>query len=376
MKINIRNKVVTVHRWAGLTVGSVILMMALTGISNLFRPQLELVINEDLLTVPACTARESLVRIVESARASHSAGELDYVNIENSVPGAARIPAVRVRFADPQEDVFVNPCTATVLGERPRYGGILGRIEQLHIFRVSEEPWVRSLTGVFALLFAVLIIGGGFYLWWPRNIGLKRALTLSTPLQNKARTIHRHKTFGVYASLVLLSMVLTGLPLSFGWYKEGIYALTGSLPMPKIPKSVVQAGAPRISIEDFWKQAQVLSPDLTRALLKFPNKRADAPMEGFLIARNAPHVNARDMIYVDAYSGKVLKHIPYESNSLGHKLYFWTISYHTGQVGGLFMKLIMLLGVLTVPYMAYTGWGMYLARRRKQPAVEAVLSAK
>ncbi len=365
MKINLREFITPVHRWAGLTVGSVILMLALTGISNLFRQELEPVLNEALITAPACNARASLDLVVDAARKFHPSGELDYVNVETTPYSTGRIPAIRIRFADPQEDVFIDPCTAEVLGERPRYGGILGRIEQLHIFRVSEEPWVRSLTGVFAIAFAVLILGGGAILWWPKNIGFKRALTLQTPLKNKAKTLHQHKTIGVYASLILLTLVLTGLPLSFAWYKEGIYALAGSLPMPKTPKSVVSPEAQKIGIEAFWQQAQKISNEVpVRALLKFHNKKADAPMEGFLINQNAPHVHARSMIYVDAYSGNVLKYIPYSENSLGHKIYFWTLSIHTGQAGGILGKLILLFGACSVPFMAYSGWKMYLSRRK------------
>lgn len=371
MKFNLRDLVTPVHRWAGLTVGSVILMLALTGMSNLFRQELEPIVNESLITTPACTQRASLDLVVEAARKFHPTGELDYVNVETTAFQSGRIPAIRIRFADPQEDVFVHPCTAEVLGERPRYGGILGRIEQLHIFRVSEEPWVRSLTGVFAIAFAVLMLGGGAILWWPKNIGFKRALTLNTPLKNNSKRLHQHKTIGIYASLILLVMVLTGLPLSFSWYKEGIYSLTGSLPMPKVPKSVVSEDGKKIGIEEFWQQAQLISKELpARALLKFHSKKADAPMEGFLINQNASHVHARSMIYVDAYSGKVLKYLPYEENSLGHKVYFWTLTFHTGQAGGILGKLLLLFGAGSVPFMAFTGWKMFLTRRKIAAANE------
>ena len=354
-----------VHRWAGLTVGSVIVMLAVTGVFNLFRPQLEPIVNESLLTSEACQDRASLDLIVENARKFHPGGELDYVNVETLTLPSGRIPAVRIRFSDPQEDVYINPCSAEVQGERARYGGLLGRIEQLHIFRVSEEEWVRSLTGVFALAFAITVLGAGVFLWWPRNNDFKRVLTLKTPLKNKAKTLHEHKVIGVYASLILLVMVLTGLPLSFGWYKEGIYAMTGSLPMPKAPKSVVIADVPKVGIEAFWQQAQMVSKEVpARALLKFHNKKADAPMEGFLINQNAPHVNARSMIYLDAYSGNILKYVPYSENTLGHKVYFWMLSFHTGQVGGILGKIILLFGVGSVPFMAFTGWKMYLNRRK------------
>jgi vanillate O-demethylase ferredoxin subunit len=365
MMFNLREVIVPVHRWAGLIVGSVILMLALTGISNLFRQELEPIVNESLITSEVCQDRASLDLIVEKARQFHPGGELDYVNVETQQLPTGRIPAIRIRFSDPQEDVFVNPCSAEVQGERPRYGGILGRIEQLHIFRVSEEEWVRSLTGVFALAFAITVLGGGIFLWWPKNMDFKRVLTFKTPLKNKAKTLHEHKVIGVYASLILLAMAMTGLPLSFGWYKEGIYAVTGSLPMPKAPKSVVSTDGQKIGIEAFWQQAQMVSNEVpVRALLKFHNKKADAPMEGFLINQNAPHVHARSMIYVDAYSGKVLKYLPYSENSLGHKIYFWMLSFHTGQVGGVLGKIVLLFGAGSVPFMAFTGWKMYLSRRK------------
>lgn len=363
MNLNLREFITPIHRWAGLTIGSVIFVMALTGISNLFRPNLEPVINESLLTAPACSERANLDEIVSAARKFHPTGELDYVNIETTPYSSGRIPAIRIRFADPQEDVFVNPCTAQVLGERFRYGGILGRIEQLHIFRVTEDAWVKSITGVFSIAFAITLLGGGAVLWWPRNLGFKRALTLKTTLKNKSKTLHLHRTIGIYASLILLALVLTGLPLSFSWYKEGVYTLTGSSQIIKSPRSVVTSDGQKIGIEKFWQQAQKISNEVpTRALLKFHTKKADAPMEGFLINQNAPHVNARSMLYVDAYSGDVLKYVPYAENSLGHKVYFWMLSFHTGQAGGIFGKLLLLFGASSVIFMAYSGWKMYLTK--------------
>src|SRR5207249_2021704 len=106
-----------------------------------FRPQLEPVVNRDLLTVPACTERVPLDTLMAKARAVHPAAEFDYVRIPAGDVGAARIPATRIRFTD-QEFVYLNPCSGVVLGQRARYGGVLGSIEQLHIFRVTKD---RSL---------------------------------------------------------------------------------------------------------------------------------------------------------------------------------------------------------------------------------------
>ena len=358
-----------VHRWIGLTVGLVIVMMALTGTVNLFRAPLEPVINRDLLTVDTCTERVPLDVLAANARAAHSTAELDYIRIIAGEDSAERMPATRIRFTD-QEFVYLNPCNGAVLGQRERYGGVLGSIEQLHILRYREDRERSIITSICAIIFAVFLVGGGLYMWWPRGgRGAVAALKFDSRLKGQARRLNLHKTIGVYASLILLALVSTALPLTFDWYRNGLYALTGSALPAKPPVLIVPAGgAPQLSMEAFWRIAQSQMPQPADTLLHFPGKKSEAPLDGFMIARGAPHENARAMIYLDAYSGKVLRFIPYEASSLGHKLYFWTISFHTGAIGGMPGKLILLAGALSVPVMAYFGFASYLRRRFGKPA--------
>ena len=127
MSPTINKGIRVVHRWIGLTVGLVIVMMALTGMVNLFRPQLEPVVNRELVTVDTCSARVRLDVLAANARAVHPAAELDYIRITAGEDGAERMPATRIRFTD-QQFVFLNPCTGAVVGQRERYGGVLGSI--------------------------------------------------------------------------------------------------------------------------------------------------------------------------------------------------------------------------------------------------------
>lgn len=369
MNVEMRKSVLQVHRWTGLTIGLVILMMALTGAVNLFRPSLEPVVNQELLSVPTCREWMTLDQLASNARAFHASGTLDYIRITAGEEGAPRMPAARIRFADPQDDVFLDPCTGRVLGERSRYGGFLGSVEQLHILRVSEDKVVRSITGVCAIVFAFVLIGGGIFMWWPRAGRVRAALTLNTRLDGRAWHVNLHKTAGVYAGAILLLLVLTGLPLAFDWYREGIYRLTNS-PLPPKPETSQVVGADRISMEAFWQRVQALVPEPADALLKFAGARPDASLEGFVIERDAPHPNARTMLSLDAYSGKVLRFVPYSSSSLGHKLYFWTLSFHTGRAGGLPVQAALLAGVLTVPVLAWTGLASFLRRRRSGAATQ------
>ncbi|MGF6851472.1 PepSY domain-containing protein [Paraburkholderia sp. CI3] len=363
MKPAFRTLVLKAHRWTGMTVGLVIVLMAVTGAAIVFRPNLEPVVNRDLLTVPACTERMPLDTLVTNAASTRPAAVLDYIRIVAANPDAVLTPAAMVRFTD-QYSVYVNPCTGAVLGERSRYGGLLGTIEQIHRFRFMNHG--SLITGTSAILFGFLLIIGGVVLWWPRTLrgGLKADMKRMLK-RSAAKPRNLHRTVGPYASVILLSSVLTGLPWAFDWYAHGIYTITASPAPVTPPKSSVPAGGlKRLPLETFWRTAQSLVPDPQDALLHIPEK-SRSPVEMYLIGRDAPHANARTMLFLDAYTGKVLRFTPYAESSLGHKLYFWALSWHTGAVGGIFGQLLLLLGALSVPVLAYTGIADYLRRSRR-----------
>ena len=381
-RIAFRTLVFQVHRWTGLTFGLVLLFVAITGMIIAYRPYLEPVVNRDLLTVPACRERVSMDAIARSARAAHPAGDMDYIRIMPAEEEAARIPAVQVRITEPdefQDDVYVNPCNGAVLGQRDRYAGWLATVEQLHRFRFIDGG--RLVTGLNALLFAVVLLGGGLYRWWPRRLrALRAAATFDPRLVGRHRTLNRHKVIGLYAGLFVLSSALTGLPLAFDWYRDGVYWLAGS--KPERPPHVAQPeGAKPLPMEAYWRTVQALVPNAGETLIHFPSegKPKDA-LDIFSVARDAPHAFARTMIYLDPYSNEVVKFIPYDRASAGHKLYFWMLSWHMGLVGGttgsLFFPAVLLLGALSVPFLAYTGFSSYVRRKLRNAPESARLSVQ
>ena len=372
----VRTLVLQAHRWTGLTVGLVLVFMAITGSLIAYRPHLEPIVNSELLTVPACANRMPLDTLAANARAAHPAGDLDYIRITGSEEGAARIPSTQIRISDPefQDDVFMDPCAGDVVGQRPRYGGFLASVERLHRFRFVEGG--NLIGGTTALFFVFVLAAGGLYMWWPRRLrALKAAAKLNPRLTGRERTLNRHKIIGLYASLIVLASALTGLPQSFDWYRNGIYALTGSPAPEKKPRSTPVQGAERLPMDAYWQRTQALVPNPQEALLHFPSKPND-PVEIFAIAHDAPHANARTMLFLDAYNGDVLRYTPYDKSSLGHKVYFWTLSWHTGEVGGLFGPLVLLFGALSVPVLAYTGTSSYLRRKFRRTTGGARLSVQ
>ncbi|HEY2817116.1 MAG TPA: PepSY domain-containing protein [Casimicrobiaceae bacterium] len=381
-RIAFRTLVLQAHRWTGLTFGLVLLFVAITGILVAYRPHLEPIVNRDLLTVAACSERVSMDTIASSARAAHPGGELDYIRLTAAEEGAVRIPTVQVRIAEPgeyQHDVFVNPCTGDVLGQRDRYGGWLATIEQLHRFRFVEGG--SLITGINALLFGIVLLGGGLYMWWPRRARALRAAAAFDPrLTGRHRTINRHKVIGLYVGLFVLSSALTGLPLAFDWYRDGVYALAGSKPY-KPPQVAVPGAQTPLPMETYWRHVQSLVPNPGETLIHFPTPRKPKEsLDIFTVTTDAPHAFARTMIYIDPYTDTVVKFVPYAEASAGHKLYFWMLSWHMGQVGGktgnLLFPVVLMFGALGIPFLAYTGISSYVRRKFRSTPESARLSVQ
>src|SRR3954470_10408678 len=85
------------HLWSALTVGAVLLVVALTGSILVFRPELDPVFNRDLFAVEPGGAPRALDELVAAAQQAHPGGKVDYVRLERA-PGAT----AQVAFLDRQ----------------------------------------------------------------------------------------------------------------------------------------------------------------------------------------------------------------------------------------------------------------------------------
>ncbi|MBS0514442.1 MAG: PepSY domain-containing protein [Proteobacteria bacterium] len=365
--IALRRVLRPVHRWVGLSAGLVVMWMALTGIVLVFRKQLEVPQAPELYTVPACASHVSIDTLAANGKKAYPRGRLDYVRVRAGEDGAARIPATAFRFTD-EMFVYLNPCTGVVLGLRHRWGGPFGFVEQLHRFRFMRHG--NLIVGTSALLLGLVLVIGGLLLWWPGSWrGVRRALAWHTPRPDgAAKDISLHRLIGPYVAAIVLFSVLTGLPQSFDWYRKSVYWLMGSTPPRQLPaSSAVAPGTPRLPMEAIWQKVQATVPPFKEVLIHYP-QHADDAIEIYSIDKDAPHPNARTLMAMDAFRGDTLSYTPYAQTSLGHKLYFWTLSAHMGYVGGWIGQLLLLLGAIGVPWLGYTGIRSWLRRAERDPS--------
>ncbi|WP_367873358.1 PepSY domain-containing protein [Trinickia violacea] len=361
MRVSLRERIRQLHRVTGLSIGLFVVMVAVTGAGMLFREPLEPVIYHDLLKVASCKERLPLDTLIANASASNPvAGRPQQLRIYDNADSSTR-----VLFSD-HRWYYVNPCTGKVLGSEDRYGGLFGVMAKLHSFQFLENGSV--VAGSLALTFAIVLIGGGLAVWIPEALRKRRrAVTIKPNLTGRARWINLHKTLGVYVSLILLASALTGALQSFQFVRDALYALTASKPPAPSPRLVVKADTQSLPVEALWQRAQALVPQPKYARIHYPGKPGDA-FNVDLVARDAPHVNAFSYVSLDTSTGKVLRFTPYGENSLGHRIYLAALALHYGWLSGGFIQVLQLIGMLSIPVLAFAGIGSYLRGKRPRPA--------
>ena len=351
-----RDIVLTAHRWSGLILGAAFMFVAVMGLAMVFRPQLEPFVEGSLRQVQSCTRPIALDQQVDKARDTYRAGTLRQLELSAGGHGATV-----VRFQD-NEGVFVDPCSGAILGRQHRWGGVFNTIEQLHRWRFIENVDVaETIAGSVALILALTAVGG-LVVWWPlTRRQWKSALKPKLRLKGAAFEINLHRTAGAWASGVLIATTLAALTFTFDWARQTVYALTRSEAPAKKPASAAKPGALQ-PMQAFLGRTLATVPQADTITLVLPRKPGDA-VEAGVIERDAPHPNAKTLVFMDAYTAEVLQFRPYATSGRGNRTRAWLQSLHMGYIGGVFGQIVLFLGVLAVPVLGYTGMRGWLRRR-------------
>lgn len=358
-----RNGILQVHRWTGLTVGLVAAFLAVTGLTMVFRAQLQPLAEAKLREVPPCRVRIPLDGLIALASTAHPGAKVLQVELPDGFRGTTI-----VRFAN-QDGVYLDSCTGAILGEKNRWAGFFGVVEWLHRLRWAGDADVTEpIGGSVSLIVALVIVAGGLTLWWPRSRkALKNALKFRLRgLEGRAFDLTLHRTLGAYVALVLLMSTLTSLTFTFEWARHLVFAAAGSAVPPAKPKLAPAEPAPMARAEAFLARAREASPGAREVQILFPRKPADA-VEVQALDRDAPHANARTFLYLDPGTAATVCFEPYSQLSPGVRAYRWLGALHQGEVGGWPIQMLLFAGILGVPVLAFTGVRGFLRRNARPP---------
>ncbi|MDU0372669.1 PepSY-associated TM helix domain-containing protein [Hymenobacter endophyticus] len=269
--------------------------------------------------------------------------------------------------------VFVNPYTAAVTGELNYRETFFFTMMALHRGMLGG-PVGKLIVGVSTLLF-LFIIGTGLVLWWPATRkAVKQRLKVKWNSGWKRLNHDLHIVLGFYAALFLFVFAFTGLAWSFEWFNKGIFAVTNSpMERPEPPVSVVPAAtavataapAGALTTDAALTRARQLAPQAISYALQLP-KDSTGSIRVATLRPNAVYENATDEVFLDQYSGQVLREQTYEQRNLGQRVRGLFKPVHTGSIFGWPSKIISLVVCVLGFTFPITGVIMWLNRLKKE----------
>ena len=348
------------HLIAGVLAGLVILLMSVTGVLLTYERQMIAWADSGFRsTRPAPDAAPlSIDALLAAVRQAHP----------DIVPTMVTVRAdgqAAVAVAAGQRTLYVDRYSGAVVGE-PARGGVRALMAELRAwhrwFAVEGEgrPLARAITGWSNFVFLFIVLSGA-YLWLPRRWTwpqLRNVLLFNPRARGKARDFNWHNVIGSWCALPLFVVVLSALPISFGWFNALVYRAVGEAPPPPAGGGAAsRAAAPRESaasaadarpraertappssdtppLDTVWSQAERQTSGWRTIALRLPTS-ADAPAV-FTIDRGdggQPHL--RSTLTLETRTGATVRYESFSDLTLGRRIRNTMRFAHTGEVLGI-----------------------------------------
>jgi len=214
-KISFYNLAWRWHFYAGLFVAPFMVLLALTGIIYLFKPQLDPLMYGHLLTVPAAERALSADEQLQRAKAAYPQGRLS-----KYLPPADATSSAQFVMHDGGREmtVFVDPYRGTVLGTQDAKNNLQAIARALHgelMIGTVGDRLVELAAG-----WGVMLVISGMYLWWPR--GKSSSGVLWPRFNTRGHVFWRdlHVVTGFWGAALLLVMLLSGMAWTGFWGKQ------------------------------------------------------------------------------------------------------------------------------------------------------------
>lgn len=368
----IRKFINDIHLWFGLASGIILFLVCLSGTVYTFRAEVEQWLNRKIYMVETADGTpvkpvQQLINAVEQERKATVSGITIPVE-KNKAWSFSLKPAGKEKGKG--KTVLVNPYTGKITGDTDTGSSkFFGVMMRLHRWLLMEQTTGRIIVGIATIIFVSLLISG-IILWLPRRMRyIRQGFIILFSGKWKRINHDLHNVLGFYSFIFLLIMGLTGLCWSFEWYKDGASKLLGAEVFGGRKEKPVKSVANGASMLDVDKVISLAGQQLnytgtTRIAFPADSSGSFSITKVDVAKRNTA---AGDKVIIDAYDGAILKTELFSNKSTGQKIAATIRPIHTGEIYGLFSKIIYFICCLIATSLPVTGTIIWLNKMKKKP---------
>ncbi|MGF6115303.1 sulfite reductase (NADPH) flavoprotein alpha-component [Janthinobacterium lividum] len=364
------------HWFIGITAGTVLVIIGLSGATLAFKDELLDVINPGVRHVAVETRAPLTPAQLGNIAAAEHGQRVASITMYAEAGAAPRLFFAPKNGQRRGESIYVHPYTGAT---RPALtgAGFFEWTESLHRWLLLPRDPGRQVAGALALCLLGLALSG-LYLRWPRRpLDWRTWLTFDPALKGRSFLWNLHAVAGTWCLVVYVALTLTGIYWSYDVVRDNIDAWAGKPPRMAQAQAPGKKGQskenkeiPAVDIGPAWSSFQQHAPGWTLASVRLPTRAGEAVQFTWL-ASDAPHERARSRMSILPADGTVTENEPYSQQALGSRLVNIIYPLHMGTYFGLPGRIIVTLASLGLPLFAITGWMLYLGRRKAKQAVRA-----
>ncbi|MBV1797612.1 PepSY domain-containing protein [Siccirubricoccus sp. G192] len=300
-RMTFRRALLLTHRWAGLVLGLVLVVIGVSGSILSFQREIDAVLNPALFRASGppdpALSYSAIQRLAEVAT--------------GRPPGNIRPPdsiwpvwvVTPPRGARGATTAHFDPATGALLGERDSRGSFIGITRQLHealLLRAWGGREAVGWLGVLLLIFAL----SGIWLWWPRDGAFGRALVLIRRRPMLLLNLDLHRVIGIWMAAVLAVVAFSGVVIVFpGWFRPLLGVAAPAQPPPARPG----AGPMRLDADAAAAAALAHLPGQVATGVMLPSRQRPVWTVTLRPADSDPEVRGRTFITLDPWSAEVLE---------------------------------------------------------------------
>lgn len=357
------------HWFVGITAGTLLAVIGLTGAILAFEDEIVEAINPGVFSVPVeqgpRLAPEQVLRAAQQAHPNEKVTSLTF----KADPGSS----VGVRFAPPPGErrgleVHSHPYSGALL-PAVRGAEVFHFVDSLHRWLLLPRAPGRIVLGILALCLVGLALSG-LYLRWPRKKDWRSWLTFNTKLRGRSFLWALHAIAGTWALVAYLVVAGTGLYWSFDIVRGTLQDWAGTPSAQQRegkPARAGRNGSADGGIDPAWQGFVSRASGWSSATVRLP-ERSGGAYQLTWVAQDAPHDRARNRMSLGG-DGALLKDERHADLTAGQRALTTIRPLHTGTYFGLPGRIVMMLASLALPGFAITGWMLYLGRRRQKRAL-------
>lgn len=372
-----------IHLVLGLTSGTIIVFLGITGCLLAFQREIEnatqtyrYVKAEEKSFLPP----SQLKAIAESQVPEKHIHAVLYEGKEK----AAQVIFYQFEPVEYYHVVYLNPYDGSVLKVKNMDEDFFRIVLMGHFYLWLAPEIGQPIVASATLIFVIMMISG-LILWWPKNkAARKQRFSIKWNASFKRKNYDLHNVLGFYVTWIAIILATTGLVWGFQWFANSLYASAGGDKSLVYAEPLSDTTQTRTStalmpaIDVVWHKMKMEYPAAEVLEVHIPESPASP------IAANANSDGDTywkiDYRYFDQYTFNELPvdHIygRYKDADLADKMIRMNYDVHTGGILGLPGKILMFCASLVAASLPVTGFLLWRGRRRARKAATVTKTAE